>query len=193
MNADNSHDEFSPAKLLKERYLGPANLSIDDAAKKVGLSKRKLEAILGGGEKITIYSARKLAKAFNTTRRFWLRRNQLNDTEYLLSTQANRSALSNSIAQYNAGPLLDMETSLADHLLGDDKITELTLNIMIKQNEWMQTDRLQTPAERMKIIISNFDKAVTVMLSYIKSKYGFDESLSTSLCKRILDAYKLKK
>jgi addiction module HigA family antidote len=192
MNNNHTNEGFTAGKLLSERYLGPSNLSIDDAAKKIGFSKKKLKAIIEGEEKITIYSARKLARAFKTTTQFWFGKNQRNDTKYLSSTQANTIALHRSIAQYNEGMLLDMEMSLVRLLLSDKKIIEFIKDIIVKEHDWIQTDRSQTPTDKMKIIICNFDSAVTNMLRYMESKYSFDDKLSTALCKRILDEYKLR-
>jgi len=61
-----------PGEILKEDYLEPLGLSISDAAKGLGISRKGLSEIVNGRTGISPVMAVKLSKAFDTTAELWL-------------------------------------------------------------------------------------------------------------------------
>ena len=66
---------FNPmhaGEILKESYLEPYGLSITEAAKHFGVSRKALSELVNKKSGISIEMAYKLAKACGTTEKFWL-------------------------------------------------------------------------------------------------------------------------
>lgn len=61
-----------PGRILKQDCLESLNLSITEAALKLGISRQSLSEIVNCKTSITPSMALKLAKAFSTTPEFWL-------------------------------------------------------------------------------------------------------------------------
>ena len=59
-------------RLLREDYLEPLGLSVTEAAKGLGISRKGLSAILNGRTGVGPAMAVKLSKAFGTTPELWL-------------------------------------------------------------------------------------------------------------------------
>ena len=66
------HKPAHPGEILKELYLGPLNLSVTDAAKALGVSRKTLSELLNRKSGISIPMSLRLSKAFNTTPELWL-------------------------------------------------------------------------------------------------------------------------
>jgi len=66
------HNPPHPGEVLKELYL-PEDLSVSDAARKLGVSRQTLSAIINGRAGISADMALRLAKGLGTTADFWLR------------------------------------------------------------------------------------------------------------------------
>jgi len=66
------HSPPHPGEVLKELYL-PEDLSVSEAAKKLGVSRQTLSAIINGRAGISADMALRLAKGLGTTADFWLR------------------------------------------------------------------------------------------------------------------------
>ena len=61
-----------PGEVLKELCLSPLNISITDAAKALGVTRKTLSAIVNGRSGISPEMAIRLSIAFNTTAESWL-------------------------------------------------------------------------------------------------------------------------
>ena len=61
-----------PGEIIKELCLEPLGLSVTEAAKALGVSRKTLSAILNGRSGISPEMALRLSKAFNTSPESWL-------------------------------------------------------------------------------------------------------------------------
>ena len=66
------HDPPHPGEVLKELCLGPLDITITEAAKALGVSRKTLSAILNGRAGISPEMAIRLSIAFDTTAESWL-------------------------------------------------------------------------------------------------------------------------
>jgi addiction module HigA family antidote len=70
------HDPPHPGEVLKELYLVPLGLTVTEAAKALGISRKNLSAILNGKAGISTDMALRLSQCFNTTPESWLNMQQ---------------------------------------------------------------------------------------------------------------------
>jgi len=61
-----------PGEIIREMYLTPLNLTITQAAKDLGVTRKTLSDILNGHGGISPEMALRLSAAFGTTPEFWL-------------------------------------------------------------------------------------------------------------------------
>jgi len=61
-----------PGKIIREDYLRPLGLTINELASGLGVSRKTSSKILNGRGAVTPDMALRLARAFNTTADFWL-------------------------------------------------------------------------------------------------------------------------
>ncbi len=61
-----------PGEVLKESYLEPLDLSVTEAAKRLGVARKTLSELINGKSDISVEMACKLSKACRTTAKFWL-------------------------------------------------------------------------------------------------------------------------
>ena len=66
------HNPPHPGEVIKELCLEPLGLSVTDAAKALGVSRKTLSAILNGRSGVSPEMALRLAKAFDTSPESWL-------------------------------------------------------------------------------------------------------------------------
>jgi len=66
------HNPPHPGEVLRELCLEPLGLSVTDAARGLGVSRKTLSAILNGRSGISPEMAIRLGKAFNTSPESWL-------------------------------------------------------------------------------------------------------------------------
>lgn len=66
------HNPPHPGEVIKELCLEPLGISVTDAAKGLGVSRKTLSAILNGRSGISPEMALRLAKAFDTSPESWL-------------------------------------------------------------------------------------------------------------------------
>ena len=66
------HNPPPPGKVLKELCLEPLQLSVTEAAKALGVSRKTLSAILNGRAGISAEMAVRLSIAFDTSAESWL-------------------------------------------------------------------------------------------------------------------------
>lgn len=71
-NASTNLNSVHPGEILKEDFLKPLKLTVEKAAKKMGIKKNDLSAILRKKANITLTTANKLAKAFKTSSLYWI-------------------------------------------------------------------------------------------------------------------------
>jgi addiction module HigA family antidote len=61
-----------PGELLREEIMPAANLTQDVLAKRLGVSRRTINEIIGEKRSVTADMAHRLARLFDTTPEFWL-------------------------------------------------------------------------------------------------------------------------
>jgi addiction module HigA family antidote len=66
------HDPPHPGEVIKALCLDPMGLSVTDAAKALGVSRKTLSSIVNGRAGISPEMAVRLSLAFNTTAESWL-------------------------------------------------------------------------------------------------------------------------
>jgi len=65
-------DPAHPGEILWEFYIEPRNLSVSEAARKIGISRPNFSAIINGRAGISALMAIRLSRAFKTTPEFWI-------------------------------------------------------------------------------------------------------------------------
>jgi antitoxin HigA-1 len=68
-----------PGETIKEDYLVPLGMSVNQLAKALGLGASRLNEIVRGNRGITADTALRLARYFGTTAEFWLNLQSLYD------------------------------------------------------------------------------------------------------------------
>ena len=68
----NMHNPPHPGEIIRDLCLEPLGLSVTDAAKALGVSRKTLSSILNGRAGISPEMALRLSKAFNTSPESWL-------------------------------------------------------------------------------------------------------------------------
>ena len=66
------HNPPHPGEVLRELCLEPLNLTVTDAARSLGVSRKALSSILNGRAGISPEMAVRLSMAFNTSAESWL-------------------------------------------------------------------------------------------------------------------------
>ena len=66
------HNPPHPGEILKERCLEPLGVSVTEAAKALGVSRKTLSSIINGKAGISPEMAVRLSIAFNTSSESWL-------------------------------------------------------------------------------------------------------------------------
>ncbi len=66
------HNPPHPGEVLRELCIEPLGITVTDAAKALGISRKTLSAILNGRAGISPEMAIRLSKAFDTTAESWL-------------------------------------------------------------------------------------------------------------------------
>lgn len=61
-----------PGEVLKESYLEPLELSVTEAAQRLGVARKTLSALINKKQSVSVEMAFRLAKACNTTPDVWL-------------------------------------------------------------------------------------------------------------------------
>ena len=65
-----------PGQVLKGLYLEPLELSVTDAAKGLGVTRKTLSQLINGHQSVSPDMALRLSEAFNTTPQLWLNMQQ---------------------------------------------------------------------------------------------------------------------
>jgi addiction module HigA family antidote len=61
-----------PGEVLKESYLEPLNISVTEAAKRLGVARKTLSDLVNQKSDVSVDMAYKLASACNTSPKLWL-------------------------------------------------------------------------------------------------------------------------
>jgi antitoxin HigA-1 len=67
------HDPPHPGEMIKELCLEPLGLSVTDAAKGLGVTRKALSELINGRSGVSPEMALRLEKAFGSTAETWLR------------------------------------------------------------------------------------------------------------------------
>jgi len=59
-------------EVLKHEYMVPLNLSVRECAKKVGVGIGTISRVVNGRNSLSLHTATKLGKAFDTSADFWM-------------------------------------------------------------------------------------------------------------------------
>jgi addiction module HigA family antidote len=84
------HDPPHPGEVLRQLCLEPLNLTVTDAARSLGVSRKALSSILNGRAGISPEMAVRLSMAFNTSAESWLNQQLQYD---LWHAERNRKSL----------------------------------------------------------------------------------------------------
>ena len=66
------HKPTHPGEVLKGLYLTPLDLSVTEAAKALGVTRKSLSQLVNGRAGVSITIALRLSRAFSTTPELWL-------------------------------------------------------------------------------------------------------------------------
>jgi addiction module HigA family antidote len=66
------HDPAHPGEVIRELCLEPLKLSVTEAARALGVTRKALSELLNGGAGVSPAMALRLARAFDTTAERWL-------------------------------------------------------------------------------------------------------------------------
>lgn len=86
----NQSNQFNPdyivtvGEILKEEYLEPYNLSVEEFASKIRITVNLANKILNGEEPINLNLAAILGKLFNTTGDYWMNLQMIGENRQLL-------------------------------------------------------------------------------------------------------------
>ena len=78
----------SPGEMLREEFLKPMGLTQQQLADGIGVSYQRVNELINGKRGITISTALRLARYFNTTADFWLNLQRANDIYQVLKKEA---------------------------------------------------------------------------------------------------------
>lgn len=67
------HNPPHPGEIIREQCLAPLNLTVTDAAKGLGVTRKALSELLNGHSGISPEMAVRLSRAFGSTPETWLR------------------------------------------------------------------------------------------------------------------------
>jgi addiction module HigA family antidote len=88
------HNPPHPGEIIRELCLNPLGLSVSDAAKALGISRKTLSEILNGRAGISPEMAIRLAIAFDTTPESWMNQQTQHD---LWKASKRRKALEKKV------------------------------------------------------------------------------------------------
>lgn len=75
---------MSVGEILKEEYLEPYNLSVEEFASRIRITVNLANKILNGEEPINLNLAARLGKLFNTTGDYWINLQMIGEYRQLL-------------------------------------------------------------------------------------------------------------
>jgi addiction module HigA family antidote len=72
MDSRNLLDPITPGEILKEDFLGPLKISINQLARNIGVPPNRISEIVNGKRMITADTALRLQRFFGVDAQFWL-------------------------------------------------------------------------------------------------------------------------
>ena len=63
----------SPGEMLLEEFLKPLGLDRAEAARRMGISTTRLNEVVMGKRRVTVYTALRLSRLLKTSPQFWMR------------------------------------------------------------------------------------------------------------------------
>ena len=66
------HDPPHVGEIIKEEYLKPLNITITEAALRLGVTRKAFSELINGKTGVSVKMAIKLSRAFNTSVQLWL-------------------------------------------------------------------------------------------------------------------------
>lgn len=75
---------MSVGEILREEYLEPLGLSVEEFASRIRITVNLANKILNGGEPLNLNLAARLGKLFNTTGEYWMNLQMLGEYRQLL-------------------------------------------------------------------------------------------------------------
>ena len=88
VNIPTDRPPTSPGEMLREEFLKPMGLTQQQLADGIGVSYQRVNELINGKRGITISTALRLARYFNTTADFWLNLQRANDIYQVLKKEA---------------------------------------------------------------------------------------------------------
>ena len=73
------HDPPHPGAVIRELCLEPLELTVTEAARALGVTRKSLSEVLNGRASISVEMALRLSMAFNTTAESWLNQQMIYD------------------------------------------------------------------------------------------------------------------
>ncbi|WP_036484360.1 HigA family addiction module antitoxin [Myxosarcina sp. GI1] len=90
VNVPTNRPPTSPGEMLKEEFLEPMRLTQQQLADGIGVSYQRINELINGKRGITISTALRLAKYFNTSPDFWLNLQRANDLYRVMQKEAEQ-------------------------------------------------------------------------------------------------------
>lgn len=90
VNIPTNRPPTTPGEMLKEEFLEPMGLTQQQLADGIGVSYQRVNELINDKRGITISTALRLAKYFNTTPDFWLNMQRANDLYRVLKKEGEQ-------------------------------------------------------------------------------------------------------
>ena len=90
VNIPTNRPPTTPGEMLREEFLEPMGLTQQQLAEGIGVSYQRVNELINGKRGITISTALRLAKYFNTSPDFWLNMQRGNDMYQVLIREGDQ-------------------------------------------------------------------------------------------------------
>lgn len=90
VNIPTNRPPTTPGEMLKEEFLKPMGLTQQQLADGIGVSYQRVNELINDKRGITISTALRLAKYFNTSPDFWLNMQRANDLYRVLKKEGKQ-------------------------------------------------------------------------------------------------------
>lgn len=90
VNIPTNRPPTTPGEMLKEEFLKPMGLTQQQLADGIGVSYQRVNELINDKRGITISTALRLAKYFNTSPDFWLNMQRANDLYRVLKKEGEQ-------------------------------------------------------------------------------------------------------
>ena len=90
VNIPTNRPPTTPGEMLREEFLEPMGLTQQQLADGIGVSYQRINELINDKRGITISTALRLAKYFNTSANFWLNMQRANDIYQVLKREGEQ-------------------------------------------------------------------------------------------------------